>query len=206
MALDGIEEVLLRTGAPSGENPDTDYIYTWYQLDGSDIILKGEKDDGTVVNIGATGPQGPQGDPGPTGPTGPTGPQGPQGPMTVEGIFSFTGTATLPNVTNKQVVISDTANVSTAGDCFLMVSLSYKGHAGNNDMEFDIQFDGNILLPDFAEEPKDQSNAQSNWRSYNFDLGNVTAGNKSLNLRFSKETAVGTAQLKGYTAILVRYS
>ena len=87
-----------------------------------------------------------------------------------------------------------------------MVSLAYKGHAGNNDMEFDIQFDGGILLPEFAEEPKDTSTAQSNWRTYNFDLGNITAGNKGLNLRFSKENTGGTAQLKGYTAILIRYS
>ena len=126
--------------------------------------------------------------------------------MSVEGTNFFTGTATLPNVTNPQTVITDTFNVSTTGDCFLMISLAYKGHATNNDMIFDVQFDGNILIPESREESKDAGNQQSIYRSFTFGLGSVSSGNKVINLRFSKEIAGGTAQLKGFTAILVRYS
>ena len=126
--------------------------------------------------------------------------------MTVEGIFSFTGTATLPDVTNPQTVLTTTFNVSAAGDCFLLVSLAFKGHAVNNDMIFDIQFDSGILIPESREEPKDVSNQQSNWRTYAYKIDSVSTGNKVLNLRFSKEIAGGNAQLKGFTAILVRYN
>lgn len=186
------------------DTPTSGRVKFYAYDDGASVEPYYKLDDGSENTL--KGPQGDQGIQGVQGIQGIQGEIGPTGPMTVEAIFSFTGTATLPNVTNKQVVISNTANISATGDCFLMVSLAYKGHSGNNDMEFDIQFDGNILLPEFAEEPKDQSNPQSNWRTFNFDLGNVTAGNKALNLRFSKETAGGTAQLKGYTAILIRYS
>lgn len=205
MALDGIEEVLLRTGAPSGENPDTGYIYTWYELDSGDIILKGEKDDGTVVNIGVEGPQGPVGPQGPAGPAGPQGPAGPAGPMNVEAFISQPVTVTLPNSTTKQDIYTDVVTISADGPCYLDISLAVRPHSTGNDMEFDIEFDGNVLTPEYVEEHKDTSAVQSMWRSQCFDLGNLVAGNYNLNLRFSKETTGGTAQLKNYTAKLVRY-
>jgi len=254
VSLDGVEEVLLKNAQPTGQDPDSGYIYTWYELDGSDIILKGEKDDGTVVNIGVTGPagapgadgnrwfsgagapagglgndddlylnltngdvyeksggswsvvgniKGPQGD---TGPTGATGATGPAGPMNVEGFVSETGTVTLPNVTNPTQIYSDSITITSDGDCFVDISLAIKPHAGNNDYEFQVQWDGSFVLPALIEEGKDQSNAQSNWRSQCLDLGNVSAGTYTLALFFSKESASGTAQLKNYTAKVVRYS
>lgn len=206
MSLDGIEEVFLRTGAPAGENPDTDYIYTWYELDGGDIILKGEKDDGTVVTIGVTGPQGPQGPQGDTGPQGIQGIQGPAGPMNVEGVADEQGTVTLPNTTTKTVIYSDTFNVSAIGNCFLIVSLAVRPHSTGNDMEFDIDLGGNILVPEYVEEHKDTNAAQSMWRTFVFPVGSIAAGNIDCDLRFSKEATGGTAQVKGYSAILVRYS
>jgi len=165
----------------------------YYKLDnGSENTLKG--DQGDVGPTGATGPQGPQGI------------QGPTGPMNVEAFISETGTVTLPNSTTKSVIYTNSVTISATGDCFLDISLAVRPHANINDMEFDIEFDGNILTPEYAEEHKEVDTAQSLWRSQCFDLGNVAAGTYDLNLRFSKEAPGGTAQLKNYTAKLVRYS
>jgi hypothetical protein len=152
-----------------------------------------------------------EGDAGPTGPQGiqgiqgVDGPQGPQGPMTVEAFISETATVTLPNSTTKQDIYIDVVNVSVTGPCFLDVSLAVRGHSTSSDMEFDIEFDGSVLDPQYVEEHKDSGTAQENWRSQCFDLGSVTNGNYTLTLRFSKESTGGTAQIKNYTAKLVRY-
>jgi hypothetical protein len=126
--------------------------------------------------------------------------------MNVEAFISETATVTLPNSTTKQDIYTDSVTISATGDCFLDVSLAVKGHSTGNDMEFDIEFDGVILSPVYAEEHKDTNTAQSNWRSQCFDLGNIAAGTYDLTLRFSKEATGGTAQLKNYTAKVVRYS
>ena len=44
------------------------------------------------------------------------------------------------------------------------------------------------------------------WRTFIFPVGSVPAGNIDVDLRFSKESTGGTAQLKGYSAFLVRYT
>ena len=173
-------------------------------VDGNDDEVKYVDDSDTVRTF--KGDKGDQGDQGPVGPQGPQGIQGPAGPMNVEGVADEQGTVTLPNSTTKSVVYSDTFNVSTAGLCFLMVSIAMKPHATNNDYEFDIDLGGNILTPDMAEEGKDSSGAQSNWRTFIFPVGNIAAGNIDCDLRFSKESTGGTAQHKGYSAFLVRYS
>ena len=181
------------TGAPApGLGNDDDY---YLDTDNGDIY---QKQSGSWVIVGNI--EGPQ------GPTGPQGPIGPAGPMNVEAFISEAVTVTLPNSTTKQIIYSDSVTISATGDCFLDVSLAVKPHSTNNDMEFDIQVDGVTLVPDYAEEHKDQSAAQSHWRSQCFDLGNVPAGTYTLDLRFSKETTGGTAQLKNYTAKVVRYS
>lgn len=168
-------------------------VEPYYKLDdGSENTLKGPQGD--------QGTQGIQGDPGPQGVPGPA------GPMNVEGFISETGTATLPNVTNPQQVYSDSITISSAGDCFVDISIAVKPHAGNNDYEFRVQWDGSFLLPILIEEGKDQSNDQSNWRSQTLDLGSVSAGTYTLALFFNKESASGTAQIKNYTAKVVRYS
>jgi len=181
------------SGAPGGGlgNDDDYYLDT----DNGDVYQKQLGSWGVVGNI--EGPQGPQGNDGPIGPA---------GPMNVEAFISETGTVTLPNSTTKQVVYTDSVTIGSTGDCFLDVSLAVKPHSTNNDMEFDILFDGNLINPIYAEEGKDQSNPASNWRSQCFSLGNVAAGTYDLDLRFSKETTGGTAQLKNYTAKVVRYS
>ncbi len=166
--------------------------------DGVPRTLKGNP--GNDGADGATGPQGPQGDPGPQGATGPV------GPMNVEWFLARTTTVTLPNSTIKQIIFSDNTPMSDNGSCFLEVSLAVVPHSTGSDMEFDLQYDGVTLSPDYVEEHKDVSANQSNWRSYIFDLGFVTSGTKTLNLRFSKEATGGTAQLKGYTSKIVRYA
>ena len=205
MSLDGIEEVYLRTGAPAGEDPDTDYIYAWYEIDGADIILKGEKDDGSVVTIGVTGPQGPAGPTGPQGPQGPQGDTGPAGPMNTEYFDSFVGTITLPNTSTPTNIFNDTVTISADGDHYLDVSLAVRPHSPGNDMEFRVDFDSAQAGPLYTEEHKDSSAAESMWRSYKIDLGNLLAGSYPLDLFFSKETTGGTAQIKGYTFQVVRY-
>ena len=151
---------------------------------------------------GDKGDKGDQGDPGPVGPQGPI---GPSGPMTVEAFISETGTVTLPNTTTQTLIYSDSVTISGTGDCFLDVSLAVRPHSTGNDMEFTVEFDGTPLSTTYAEEHKDVSAAQSNWRSQCLNLGNVAAGTYSLDLFFSKEATGGTAQLKNYTAKLVRY-
>lgn len=169
----------------------------WYELDSDDNeeSLKGEK--GDPGDPGVQGDPGPQGDPGQ---------QGPAGAMTVEGFVSETSTVTLPNTTTPTVIYSDTINFSGAGDSFLDISLASRPHSTGNDMEYFVRWDGVILVPEYDEEHKDTSTTQSNWRSQCFNLGNVSAGNHTLELLFSKESTGGTAQLKNYTAKAVRYS
>lgn len=165
----------------------------YYKLDdGSENTLKGDQGDQGIQGI--QGPQGIQGI------------QGPVGPMNVEGVADEQATVTLPNTTTKTVIYSDTFNVSATGNCMLIVSLAIKPHAANNDYEFDIDLGGTILSPVMAEEGKDSSNAESHWRSFTFPLGSIPSGNIVCSLRFSKEIAGGTTQLKGYSAFLIRYS
>lgn len=153
--------------------------------------------------IGDTGPQGIQGI---QGNQGIQGVPGPTGPMNVEAFISEASTVTLPNTTTKTTIYTDSVTISQSGDCFLDISLAVRPHSTGNDMEFDLEFNGNILTPVYAEEHKDTGSAESMWRSQCFSLGNVSAGTYNLSLRFSKEATGGTAQLKNYTAKLVRYS
>lgn len=206
MSLDGVKEIFLKSGEPgSGINPDSGYIYKWIEDDNGDKIYKYKDENGTIGNIGVKGDTGPIGPIGPVGPVGPQGSVGPAGPMNVEELISETGTVTLPNVTNPAQIYSDSITITSNGNCFVDVSLAIRPHAGNNDYEFQVQWDGSFKLPALIEEGKDQSNPQSNWRSQTIDLGFVTAGTYTLALFFSKETTGGTAQLKNYTAKVVRY-
>lgn len=197
---DGVINLPKRSVAPSAPSSNRFRIY----VDSNDDEVKYIDDLGVVRTF-----KGDQGDQGPTGATGPQGPQGiqgPAGPMNVEGVADEQGTVTLPNTTTKTVIYTDTFNVSNTGNCFLVVSLAYRPHSTGNDMEFDIDFGGSILTPQSNEEGKDSSAAQSHWKTFVFPLGSVPAGNINCDLRFSKEATGGTAQLKGYSAILVRYS
>ncbi len=162
-------------------------------------------DIGAQGDQGTQGIQGIQGDQGVQGDQGLQGIQGETGPMNVEAFISKTSTVTLPNTTSKTTIYSDSVTIDTTGNCFLDISLAVRGHSPSNDLEFDLLFDGNILNPVYAEEHKDNNNAQSNWRHQTISLGNVSAGTYSLVLRFSKESTGGTAQLKNYTVKLVRY-
>lgn len=206
MSLNGVKEIFLKTGAPDPSDlPDTGYVYKWLEDEGGIPVYKYRDSSGTDGNIGVKGDAGPTGPGGPTGPAGPTGPTGPAGPMTVEAFISETGTVTLPNSTTKQAVYTDTVTITDDGNCFLDVSLAIRPHSTGNDMEFDIEFDGNVLSPVYAEEHKDTNAAQSVWRGQCLDLGNLLAGNYVMSLRFSKEATGGTAELKNYTAKVVRY-
>lgn len=151
---------------------------------------------------GDKGDKGDQGDPGPQGIQGPV---GPVGPMNVEGFVDEPGTVTLPNSTAPSLVYSDAINMSATGNIFILVFLAVRPHSTGNDMEFRVDFDGTPLVPTYAEEHKDVSAAQSMWRMALFKIDGVTAGNKNLDLFFSKETTGGTAQLKTYRALVVRY-
>lgn len=206
MALNGVTEIFLASPPTIGINPDTGYIFVWYEDELGDKVLKYRDSTGTDDYIGVTGPAGPQGPAGATGPQGPQGNVGPQGPMTVEAFISETSTVTLPNSTSKQDIYTDSVTISATGNCFLDISLAVKPHSTGNDMEFDIEFDGTVLSPEYVEEHKDSGTAQEMWRSQCLNLGNVAAGTYNLTLRFSKESTGGTAQLKNYTAKLVRYS
>lgn len=193
--------VLIKSnGNPAGLNTN-EAALSFRPADGMPEITDGQTGLTTLLK----GDKGDQGDVGPVGPQGPQGNVGPAGPMTVEGVADEQGTVTLPNTTTKTVIYSDTFNVSATGNCYLVVSLAARPHAASNDMEFDIDLGGNILVPEYVEEGKDNSAAQSAWRSYTFPVGNIAAGNIDCDLRFSKETTGGTAQLKGYSAFLVRY-
>lgn len=191
--------------------PGADRFKIW--VDSNDNEVKYTDDLGATNTFkgdqGDQGIQGIQGTPGVDGVDGATGPQGAtgaQGPTSYDTVIVNNTLVTLPNSTAKTVIYSDTVNVAANGECVLMVSLAVRPHAAANDMEFDLEYDGGILAPDYAEEHKDSSAPQSHWRTYIFPLGAQTSGNKTLDLRFSKESTGGTAQLKGYTAILVRYS
>ena len=173
-------------------------------VDSTDDEVKYIDDTGTVRTF--KGDQGDTGAQGPQGIQGIQGPAGPSGPMTVEAFISETSTVTLPNSTTKQDIYIDNVTIDATGNCFLDVSLAVRPHSTGNDMEFDIEFNNSVLTPLYAEEHKDTNVAQSMWRSQCFNLGNVAAGTYPLVLRFSKEATGGTAQLKNYTAKLVRYS
>lgn len=193
--LDGADGKTILNGAadPVTEGVDGDF----YINTSSDEIF-GPKSGGVWgAGTSLVGPQGVQGI---------QGIQGPAGPMRVEALISETGTVTLPNSTVKQDIYTDPVTISGSGDCFLDISLAIRPHNASNDMEFDISFGGNILSPEYVEEHKDVSAAQSMWRSQCLDLGNLAAGTYTMILRFSKESTGGTAQLKNYTAKVVRYS
>ncbi len=203
---DGTLNLPKRSTAPA--SPDTNR-YKIY-VDGNDDEVK-YIDEFDVIRTfkgdqGDTGPAGPQGPAGNDGSDGAQGPQGPAGPMTVEAFISETGTVTLPNSTAKQDIYTDNVTISATGDCYLDISLAFKPHLTNSDAEFDIEFNNSVLTPEYVEEHKDSSNPQEVWRAQCLDLGNVAAGTYPLTLRFSKEATGGTAQLKNYTAKLVRYS
>jgi len=158
---------------------------------------------------GATGPQGPagnDGNDGADGADGAIGPQGPAGPMNVEFFNSRTTTTTLPNSSSKQDIFTDVVNISGAGDCFLLVSLASRAHSASSSMQYDIEFNGSVIQPEYVEEHKDIGSTQENWRMAILDLGNLSAGNYNMTLRFSKGVTGGTAELKGYTTVVVRYS
>ena len=189
---DGTLNFPKRSSSPSPPSSDRYKIY----VDSSDDEVKYIDDLGVIRTF--KGDQGDQGIQGIQGLQGIQGIPGPTGPMNVEALISETGTVTLPNTTNP--------TISATGDCFVDVSLAIKPHAANNDYEFQVQFNGNFVLPALVEEGKDQSNQQSNWRMQTLDLGNVSAGTYTLALFFSKEATGGSAQLKNYTAKVVRYS
>lgn len=197
---DGTINLPKRATAPGAPASGRYRIY----VDQNDNEVKYIDDAGLVQTF--KGDQGDQGIQGAQGDQGIQGAQGPQGPMNVEAFISETATVTLPNTTTATVVYSDTINFSGVGDAFVDISLAVRNHSNNNDMEFFVRFDGVILTPEYIEEHKDNSAAQSLWRAQCFDLGNVSAGNHTLELLFSKEQAGGTAQLKNYTAKVVRYS
>jgi len=155
---------------------------------------------------GDTGPQGPQGPAGNDGADGAPGPVGPAGPMTVDFFNSRTATVTLPNSTAKQTIYTDNVTIGATANVFLLVSLASRSYSASSDMEYDIEFDGNVIQPEYIEEHKDSSTAQENWRMAMLDLGNLAAGTYVMNLRFSKENTGGTAQIKGYTTAVVRYT
>lgn len=186
-------------------NPDTPTAnrVKLYNLNGEPYYIT---DTGASFPLkGTDGTNGTNGIDGTNGTNGIDGAMGPAGPMMVEGVADEQATVTLPNTTTKTVIYSDTFNVSATGNCFLIISLAVRGHSTGGDYEFDVDFGGNILTPDMAEEAKDIDVASSNWRSFTFPVGSIPAGNIDINLRFSKEQTGGTAQLKGYSAILVRY-
>lgn len=198
---DGTISFPVRTSHPTA--PTTGRVKTYSYNDGGTIQPFFMLEDGIPRTlVGATGPIGPEG---PQGIQGIQGPTGPAGEMTVEGAVFETGTVTLPNSATKQTIYSNVINHDVAGECFLLLGLAYRPHSTGNDMEFDIEYDGNVLIPESVEEGKDTSAVQSHLRSFPIGLGVQSAGAKTINLRFSKETTGGTAQLKAYSAIVVRY-
>lgn len=196
---DGTLNFPKRNSTPAA--PAVDRYKIW--VDGADDEVKYTDDLGVTKTFkGDTGSQGIQGVQGVQGIQGNV---GPTGPMNVEGFVSETGTVTLPNSTAFSLVYTDSITISASGNCFLDVSLAVKPHNASNDMEFELDFDGVTLSPTYVEEHKDLSASQSHWRSQCIDLGFVSAGVYDLDLYFSKESAGGTAQLKNYTAKVVRY-
>ena len=129
----------------------------------------------------------------------------PTGPMIVEAFVTEKGSVTLPDSTTFQLIYNDSITISADGPCFLDISLAVRAHSAGNDMLFEVDFDGATLSPTYAEEHKDSSAAEFMWRSQCIDLGTVVAGTYDLDLYFSKEVTGGTAQLKNYTAKVVRY-
>lgn len=197
---DGTINLPKRATAPGAPASGRYRIY----VDQNDNEVKFIDDAGLVQTF--KGDQGDQGIQGDQGVQGIQGVQGPQGPMNVEAFISETATVTLPNSTAKQDIYTNNVTISQTGNCFLDISLAVRPHSTGNDMEFDIEFNNSVLSPLYAEEHKDTGAAESMWRSQCFNLGNVAAGTYPLTLRFSKEQTGGTAQLKNYTAKLVRYS
>ena len=193
--------VLIKSNGNSAGLNTNEAALSFRPADGMPEITDGQTGLTTLLK----GDKGDQGDVGPIGPQGPQGNIGPTGPMNVEGVADEQATVTLPNTTTKTVIYSDTFNVSATGNCLLIVSLAYRPHSTGNDMEFDVDLGGNILTPPSNEEGKDTNAAQSHWRTFVFPVGNIAAGNIDCDLRFSKEATGGTAQLKGYSAFLVRY-
>lgn len=196
---DGTLNLPKRSSIPDSPTPNRYKIY----VDSSDDEVKYIDELGVVRTF--KGDKGDQGDQGPVGPQGPQGIQGPTGPMNVEALVSEKSTVTLPNSTSFNLVYSDTVTVSAAGNLFLDVSLAIKPHSTGNDMIFEIDFDGVTQTPDYTEEHKDTNSAQSMWRSQCIPLGFFSAGTYDLELYFRKEATGGTAQLKNYTAKVVRY-
>lgn len=199
---DGAINFPLRTTHPNAPTTGRVKFYT-YDDGGGTLEPFYMLDDGVPRTL--IGDTGPSGSTGPQGPIGPIGPAGPTGPMNVEGIITESSTVTLPNTTTPQLIYTDSISLSTTGNHLLIVSLAVRAHSASNDMEFFVDFDGSQVGPDFIEEHKDTNSAQSNWRTFMIDLGNRSAGSYDLDLRFSKEFTGGTAQLKYYSAVVVRY-
>lgn len=169
------------------------------------------KDDAGVAQtlVGADGPQGIQGiqgEPGQDGSPGQTGATGAPGPTNVDYINSRTATLTLPNTTTFQTVYSDNITAQANGDYILSISIATRPHTATSDVLYRLVLNGVTILPTYAEEHKDASPAQSMYRTFNFNLGTQAAGTYPLELQFSKESAGGTSQIKGYTVILWRHA
>jgi hypothetical protein len=172
-------------------------------FDGIPRTLKGET--GDAGQDGQNGQDGNDGSIGPIGPTGPAGGVGPAGAMTVEAFISETANITLPNTTSFNQVYTHQVIVTADGDLFVDISLALRPHSTGNDLVFEVDFDGTTIDPSLTEEFKDSGNVQSMWRSQTLDLGFKAAGTYDLELYFRKEATGGTAQLKNYTAKVVRY-
>tara|TARA_R110002167_G_scaffold198805_4_gene401929 strand:- start:637 stop:1233 length:597 start_codon:yes stop_codon:yes gene_type:complete len=183
------------------DSPSADRYKIW--VDGTDDEVKYTDDLGVTKTF--KGDDGIQGVQGVQGVQGIQGIQGPTGPMIVEAFVTEKGSVTLPDSTTFQLIYNDSITISADGPCFLDISLAVRAHSAGNDMLFEVDFDGATLSPTYAEEHKDSSAAEFMWRSQCIDLGTVVAGTYDLDLYFSKEVTGGTAQLKNYTAKVVRY-
>lgn len=159
--------------------------------------------------IGQQGPPGQDGQDGGIGPQGPVGLQGPAGPaggMAVEGVIIKDFNVTLPDSTAKQVIFGDNFTMSAPGQVYLMVTMAYKPHSSGNDVEFGLRLNGVDINPAQIEEHKDSSNDQSPWRTACIPVGSLPSGSNNLQLRFSKESSGGSAVLRYYSVIVVRYA
>lgn len=151
---------------------------------------------------GATGAQGPIGLQGPTGPQGIQGLQGPAGPVAVIFVGTDTNQVTLADSSSYSPVKFFDVNIPSTGKYIATTTVVYSGASTGADMMFQWRLDGVDIGPEIAEEPQDNTSAQSNPRSWQFDLGTLTSGLKHIDLYFRKESTGGTALIK-YISIFV---
>jgi hypothetical protein len=163
-------------------------------------------DQGPQGNQGIQGDQGPQGIQGPQGLQGIQGPQGPQGPVELVFVLDVDTAVTLPDTSTKTSLGVIPVNFPTTGDYLFQAMISIRPHSTGNDMEFDWRLDGTQFGPEYVEEHKDTASQQSNLRMFQANLAGQIAGNKSLELFFSKESTGGTAQLKYVSIAIWRYA